>query len=103
MAVNKLGNALASGGSTFESDDDPDLVGQALPFSLKLMESLEPRTRIPDAAGRDESVPVGLSIQTGHDECVSSDLPFYAILMAGVPLITYVPWITLAPLEWFGK
>lgn len=40
MAVNKLGNALASGGSTFESDDDPDLVGDALPFSLKLMESL---------------------------------------------------------------
>jgi len=40
MAVNKLGNALASGGTTFESDDDPDLVGEALPFSLKLMESL---------------------------------------------------------------
>jgi len=40
MAVNKLGNALASGGSTFGSDDDPDLVGEALPFSLKLMESL---------------------------------------------------------------
>ena len=27
MAVNKLGNALASGGSTFSGDDDPDLVG----------------------------------------------------------------------------
>jgi predicted anti-sigma-YlaC factor YlaD len=40
MAVNKIGNALASGGSTFESDDDLDLVGEALPFSLKLMESL---------------------------------------------------------------
>jgi predicted anti-sigma-YlaC factor YlaD len=40
IAINKLGNALASGGSTFESDDDPDLVGEALPFSLKLMESL---------------------------------------------------------------
>ena len=40
MAVNKLGNALASGGSTFSGDDDPDLVGAALPFSLKLMESL---------------------------------------------------------------
>jgi predicted anti-sigma-YlaC factor YlaD len=40
MAVNKLGNALASGGSTWESDDDPDLIGDALPFSLKLMESL---------------------------------------------------------------
>lgn len=40
IAVNKLGNTLASGGSTFESDDDPDLVGEALPFALKLMESL---------------------------------------------------------------
>src|SRR5579862_982540 len=40
FAVNKLGNALASGGSTYESDDDPDLVGEALPFGLKLIESL---------------------------------------------------------------
>jgi predicted anti-sigma-YlaC factor YlaD len=40
FAVNKLGDSLASGGTTFQSDDDPDLVGQALPFSLKLMESL---------------------------------------------------------------
>jgi predicted anti-sigma-YlaC factor YlaD len=40
IAVNKLGDSLASGGSTFASDDDPDLVGEALPFSLKLMESL---------------------------------------------------------------
>src|SRR5438105_13439799 len=28
IAVNKLGNALASGGSTYESDDDPELVAQ---------------------------------------------------------------------------
>ncbi|MGO9260343.1 MAG: TRAP transporter TatT component family protein [Bryobacteraceae bacterium] len=40
MAVNKLGNALASTGTTFEGDDDPDLVGESLPFALKLMESL---------------------------------------------------------------
>jgi predicted anti-sigma-YlaC factor YlaD len=40
FAINKLGDSLASGGTTFASDDDPDLVGQALPFSLKLMESL---------------------------------------------------------------
>jgi predicted anti-sigma-YlaC factor YlaD len=40
IAINKLGNSLANGGTTFTSDDDPDLVGQALPFSLKLMESL---------------------------------------------------------------
>ena len=40
IAVNKIGTVLASGGSTFEGDDDPDLVGDALPFALKLMESL---------------------------------------------------------------
>jgi predicted anti-sigma-YlaC factor YlaD len=39
-AVNKLGDSLARGGETFSSDDDPELVGDALPFSLKLMESL---------------------------------------------------------------
>jgi len=40
LAANQIGNALASGGSTFTSDDDPELVGAALPFSLKLMESV---------------------------------------------------------------
>jgi len=40
MAVNQVASALASGGSTYEEDDDPDLVGAALPFGLKLMESL---------------------------------------------------------------
>ena len=39
-AVNKLGDALAGGGTTFASDDDPELVKAAVPFSLKLMESL---------------------------------------------------------------
>jgi len=40
MAINKLGDALAGGGTTFASDDDPELVKAAVPFSLKLMESL---------------------------------------------------------------
>jgi predicted anti-sigma-YlaC factor YlaD len=40
LAVNQVGNALASGGSTFTSDDDPDLVADAIPFGLKLYESL---------------------------------------------------------------
>lgn len=40
MGVNKLGDALAGGGTAFTSDDDPELVKAALPFSLKLMESL---------------------------------------------------------------
>ena len=40
IAVNKLGNALASSGDTFASDNDPELIKAAVPFSLKLMESL---------------------------------------------------------------
>ena len=40
VAANKLGDALAGGGTTFASDDDPELVKAAVPFSLKLMESL---------------------------------------------------------------
>ncbi len=40
FAVNKVGDALASGGSSYESDDDIELVGSALPFSLKMVESL---------------------------------------------------------------
>lgn len=40
VAVNQLGNALASGGTTFAADDDPELIRDAAPFSLKLMESL---------------------------------------------------------------
>src|SRR5437867_3887260 len=40
IAINKVGDALAAGGSTFASDDDPELVKAAAPFSLKLMESL---------------------------------------------------------------
>ncbi len=40
MAVNKVGDAIASSGSGYESDEDPELVGEALPFSLKLLESL---------------------------------------------------------------
>ncbi|MHB9007965.1 MAG: TRAP transporter TatT component family protein [Limisphaerales bacterium] len=40
FAINQVGDALAGGGTTFASDDDPELVRQAVPFSLKLMESL---------------------------------------------------------------
>lgn len=40
FAVNKLGDSLANGGATYASDDDPEFVGQAVPFSLKLIEGL---------------------------------------------------------------
>jgi len=39
-ALNQAADALAQSGSTFSSDDDPELVQAAVPFSLKLMESL---------------------------------------------------------------
>ena len=39
-AVNKLGDALANGGTAFSGDDDPELIRAAAPFSLKMMESL---------------------------------------------------------------
>ena len=40
IAIKKLGDALADSGTTFASDSDPQLVRDALPFSLKLIESL---------------------------------------------------------------
>ena len=36
----KVGNALATGGASWSSEDDPELVREALPFALKTMESL---------------------------------------------------------------
>jgi len=40
LAINKLGDALAESGSSYSSDEDPELIRGALPFSLKLIESL---------------------------------------------------------------
>lgn len=40
FAMNQAADALAASGSTFASDDDPELIKAAAPFSLKLMESL---------------------------------------------------------------
>ena len=40
LAINKLGDALSGSGTAFASDDDPELVRAAVPFSLKLIESL---------------------------------------------------------------
>jgi predicted anti-sigma-YlaC factor YlaD len=40
IAVNRLGDALAHGSSVYATDDDPDLVGAALPFGLKTIEGL---------------------------------------------------------------
>jgi tripartite ATP-independent transporter DctM subunit len=52
--------------------------------------------------------PVGMNLclsayrfQRPMSSVYRATLPFYLILLAGVLLITYVPWITMAPVHWF--
>ncbi len=40
MAVTKIADSLAEGGTVYASDDDPELVGAAVPFALKTLEGL---------------------------------------------------------------
>lgn len=40
IAADHLGDSLSAGGAVFASDDDPELIRDAAPFSLKLMESV---------------------------------------------------------------
>jgi len=40
IAVRSLGSAMAGGGGAYARDDDPELVGAALPFGLKTIEGL---------------------------------------------------------------
>ncbi|MBN2319272.1 MAG: TRAP transporter TatT component family protein [Acidobacteria bacterium] len=40
IAIKNLGDALAESGETYASDNDPELIRGALPFSLKLIESI---------------------------------------------------------------
>jgi len=40
MVANGVGNAIANGPDVFGTDDDPELVRDAIPFGLKTMESL---------------------------------------------------------------
>jgi hypothetical protein len=40
IAINSVANSLAETGDTFAADPDPELIRGAVPFSLKLVESL---------------------------------------------------------------
>jgi len=40
MAIDEMSDALAAGGDVYATDDDPELIKAASPFSLKLMESI---------------------------------------------------------------
>jgi len=54
-ALNRASDALSHTGIAFSSDDDPELIKAASPFSLKLMESVleeNPATRAPGRFGQ---------------------------------------------------
>lgn len=77
LAMNQLGDALSGGGDVFSSDDDPELVGDALPFSLKLMESVLAET--PEHVGLLTSLTSGFTqyaygwVQLDADEIEEDD------------------------------
>lgn len=77
-AVNTLGDALAGGGTAYASDDDPELIRAAAPFSLKLMESLiaeTPRHRGLLLAAASGFTQYGYAfVQQDADERESTDL-----------------------------
>src|SRR5262249_49272688 len=49
IAINAVGDSLAQSGGVYASDDDPDLVREALPFGLKTIEGL--LAEVPDHRG----------------------------------------------------
>lgn len=64
IAINSLADSLSGGGmSVFSTDDDPELIGDALPFGLKTMESLLQST--PEHKGLLISLASGF-VQYGH-------------------------------------
>jgi len=86
FAIGKLGDALAESGSSYASDDDPELIREALPFSLKLIESLleqTPRHRglLTAAASGFTQYAYGF-IQQDADEMEDRDLEAAAALRA---------------------
>lgn len=59
LVATKVANSLAEGGTVYASDDDPELVRDALPFALKTMESL--LETIPEHTGLLESACSGFT------------------------------------------
>jgi predicted anti-sigma-YlaC factor YlaD len=86
LAVNKAADALTGGGTTFTSDEDPELVRDALPFSLKLMESLLAET--PAHRGLLTTLGSGFAqytyafVQMDADELEAKDYPAAELLRA---------------------
>lgn len=108
FAINKIGDAIASGGSTYESDEDIELITQALPFSLKLAVAygIDPlHLGVVFLANMELGYlmpPMGENLFLASyrfdqplAKIYSSTLSYIAILVSAVLLITYVPDLTL--------
>uniref|UniRef100_A0A832I295 Uncharacterized protein n=1 Tax=Eiseniibacteriota bacterium TaxID=2212470 RepID=A0A832I295_UNCEI len=84
MAVKSVANSLTSGPDVFGTDDDPDLVRDALPFGLKTMESL--LAVVPDHEGLLLALCRGYTsyafafVQSEGDLLVNADYPRAAAL-----------------------
>jgi predicted anti-sigma-YlaC factor YlaD len=77
LAMRSVADALSQTGTTFSSDNDPDLVRDAVPFSLKLMETVlaeTPRHRgLLMAAGAGFTQYAYAFVQQAADEMEGSD------------------------------
>src|SRR5262245_6321881 len=84
MAINKIGDAIASGGSTYERDEDLELVQGALPFGLKMIESM--LTEVPKHKGLLLAAAQGftsyayLTVQQDLDRAAASDFDTAEVL-----------------------
>ncbi|MCX5659490.1 MAG: TRAP transporter TatT component family protein [Planctomycetota bacterium] len=78
MAANGLADALAGTGGAFASDDDPQLIREATPFSLKLIESVlaeTPKHRgLLEAASRGFTQYAYAFLQQDADELETRDI-----------------------------
>lgn len=122
IAINKLGNSLAESGTTYAADDDPELVGAAIPFSLKLIEGLlsaSPKHRgllFAAASGFTQygyaylMPPVGenlflasLRFNKPVAYVFRSVIPMMLVFLIAVLLITYIPALTLTLPNLFSR
>ncbi len=85
VAVNVMGDALSGGGGVYASDDDPDLIREAIPFGLKTFEALLAAS--PEHRGLLLSAASGFTayaylIQDEADRLDAVDLPRARVLRA---------------------
>lgn len=75
-AVNLMGNALAGGAGVYASDDDPELIREAIPFGPKTSESVlavSPEHRRPLFAAASGFTAYAYLVENGADRLDATD------------------------------